>query len=466
MQLAGLGAFGTAAGAVAALDPKPALMVVAATAVCAFVLCAIRWPLPAFALTTATLAFVPVYAAPRIGDFDLNPTALGFWLIVIAECLRRRERGRTLRLTVLDAAVLIFAGSLFVSVLASVHTIHDDTTPVFLWLGPYLAARLVLSSAERLFQFLKLIAVLGVFTAPIVALEYLSGSNFFTSLSINPVQAASWAVPQIRLGTLRVAGAFGHPLALAMFLVSASLICIALWLSSRDRVTRWAWLLAAGVTFGAQILTLSRTGWVMAAVGVVLLAIIYYGPRAKLRLGMVLGAAAVCLVAALAVLPTERTTFLATFGSGPAELPANITERKDLASVALQPGVLKLAGNHETAFVQSVRTPSDTYRTEPASVDNNYIYLADFWGLITLAAFLLVSLVVAALFLKLRSTVLAVLPAVVLANLVALYFVAFLTQQQVFFWLLVGACGSVAQLHRRDVTLASLISTPNAEPPK
>jgi hypothetical protein len=134
--------------------------------------------------------------------------------------------------------------------------------------------------------------------------------------------------------------------------------------------------------------------------------------------------------------------------------------------VALQPGVLKLAGNHETAFVQSVRTPSDTYRTEPASVDNNYIYLADFWGLITLAAFLLVSLVVAALFLKLRSTVLAVLPAVVLANLVALYFVAFLTQQQVFFWLLVGACGSVAQLHRRDVTLASLISTPNAEPPK
>lgn len=462
LQLIGLAVLSVAAGAAAALDPKPALLLLGAAAACGFVLCAITWPVPVFALITATLAFVPVYAAPRVGSFDLNPTVLGFWLIVVAESLRRISQVRTLRFTALDAAVLVFFGTLYLSVLTSVHTVHDNMEPVFLWLGPYLAARLVLSDVQRLFRFLKLIAMIALITVPVLVGEYLSGSNFFTSLSINPSQAAIWAVPQSRLGATRVAGAFGHPLALAMFLVSACLICIALWLVSRRGGTRWWWLLAAGAIFGAQILTLSRTAWVMAITGVALLALVYFGPGAKLRLVAMLGAATIVLFAALALLPAERTTFSSILGSGPGELPVNADYRKNLATEALQPGVLKLTGNRESPFVQSVLTPSGTYQTQSASLDNNYIYLADKWGLITLAAFLSLSLVIAFLFLKLRNTVLAVLPAVVLANLVALYFVAFITQQQVFFWLLVGACGAMAQLPMRNIAVEPLIGSPTA----
>jgi hypothetical protein len=192
----------------------------------------------------------------------------------------------------------------------------------------------------------------------------------------------------------------------------------------------------------------------MATAGVALLCLVYFGPGAKLRLANMLGAGAIVLIAVLAVLPTERTVVSSILGSGPAELPGNVAYRKNLGREALRPGVLKLTGNRDSSFVQSVRTPFG-YRTEGASVDNNYIYLADKWGLTGLAAFLLLSLALAFLFLKLRTTVLAVLPAVVLANLVALYFVSFITQQQVFFWLLVGACGAAAALRPADRTAES-----------
>ena len=223
-------------------------------------------------------------------------TALGLWLIVVAEGLRRLGRPRTLRFTFVDGAVAVFVAALAVPVFASVRTPKDFATPIFLWLGPYLAARVMLNSTQRLFGFLRLIAVLAMFTVPFVLWEYVSGSNPFTRFAFNPVEASVWAHPQTRFGQTRPAAAFGHPLALSMFLVSASLFCLALWLASRDERRRRWWLTAAAVTFAAQALTLSRTGWIMAAVGVSLLAFIRFGSGAKLRLMGVLGAVALVLV--------------------------------------------------------------------------------------------------------------------------------------------------------------------------
>ena len=450
LQFAAIALLAVCIGAAVGRDPRFSVLLLGLAVIGGGVALAVVRPAPAFAIALATLAFVPVYASPLVHNFTVQLAALGLWLVVVAEGLRRLGRPRTLRFTFVDGAVALFVAALAVPVFASVRTPKDFATPIFLWLGPYLAARMMLSSAQRLFGFLRLISVLAICTVPFVLWEYVSGSNPFTRFAFNPVEASVWAHPQARFGQTRPAAAFGHPLALSMFLVSASLFCLALWLaSSDDRRRRW-WLTAAAVTFAAQALTLSRTGWIMAAVGVSLLAFIRFGSGAKLRLMGVLGAVALVLVVALSALPSERSVVLSITGSGQSELAVNAQYRKSLGTDALRSGVLHLVGNRESPFVQSVLTPYGYYQTQEQSLDNNYIFLADGYGLVTLAAFLVVGLSVAALFFRLRrTTTLAVLPVVVLANLVALYFVAFITQQQVFFWVLVGACGALAQLFPR-----------------
>jgi hypothetical protein len=450
LQFAAIALLAVCIGAAVGRDPRYSVLLLGLAAAGGAVAWAIVRPAPAFAVMLATLAFVPVYASPLVHNFTVELTAFGLWLIVVAEGLKRLGRPRTLRFTFVDGAVAVFVAALAVPVFASVRTPKDFATPLFLWLGPYLAARLTLGSTQRLFGFLRMIAVLAIFTVPFVLWEYLSGSNPFTRLSINPVEASVWAHPQTRFGQTRPSAAFGHPLALSMFLVSASLFCLALWLASRDERRRRWWLIAAAITFAAQALTLSRTGWIMAAAGVSLLAFIRFGSDAKLRLMAMLGAVAAVLVVAISALPAERSVVLSITGSGQTQLAAGAQYRKSLGADALRPGVLHLAGNRKSPFVQSVLTPFGFYQTQEESLDNSYIFLADGYGLVTLGAFLLLGLSVAVLFLRLRTaTTLAALPAVVLANLVALYFVAFITQQQVFFWLLVGACGALAQLFPR-----------------
>ena len=232
-----------------------------------------------------------------------------------------------------------------------------------------------------------------------------------------------------------------------MFLVSASLFCLALWLASRDERRRRFWLTAAAVTFAAQALTLSRTGWIMAAVGV-------------------------CYWRSSALVGRQTAPFggawrgRAGLGSASPACRRNVASSSDhglrTERARGQRLVQEVAGDGCASpwsppsggqSQESVRPvlASLWLLPDPGTVlDNNYIFLADGYGLVTLAAFLVVGLSVVALFFRLRrATTLAVLPAVVLANLVALYFVAFITQQQVFFWVLVGACGALAQLFPR-----------------
>jgi hypothetical protein len=409
----------------------------------AFVAWAAARPLLFFAAVLATLPFLPVYASPLVGNASVNLSALGFWLVAVRTGVFRRHSES--RLTSIDAAVLGFFAIMTLPVAVGVRSFDDYLYACFLWAGPYLAGRLVLTHIRLLVRFVKLIAGAALLTLPFVLYEYLSGSNLFLALNFNPKEAELWTQPVTRLGENRVAGAMGHPLALSMFLASASLICFALWLGSQ-RPSRAAWLVAALVIFAGQSLTLSRTGWIMFAVGVALLAVIYFGPQARLRLSVALGVTLLIASAALSMMPAERSVVTSIFGSGPGELPRNADYRRDLALRALEPGVLAMFGERESAFRTTVQTPSGP-RSSPASLDNNYVYLADRWGLVTLAGFLLIAMAVVLLYLKhRRRAVVTVLPAVVLANLAAFYFVAFITQQQVLFWVLLGACGALSRL--------------------
>ncbi len=455
IALACLAALAVGLGLALDTNPRAVAALLIASALLVFVLYGVGKPTVVFAVATATLAFVPVYASPLLHNFTPNISALLLWLTALAEVLRQGGWPRALRANPIDIAVGLFFATMLIPVFASVRSVNDIGTPLFLWVGPYLAARLVLSSEERVYSLLKLLAVVATVSIPLILWEAASGSNPFTHLDINS-QESIWAHPQVRLGATRVAGAFGHPLALSMFLVTASLICVALWLRASTPSERKRWLVAGVAIFGAQLLTLSRTGWIMAAAGIALFAIIHFGRDSRRRLAGALAITGAVLVAALAVLPAERAVVTSISESGSGQLSENATYRTSLASQALRPGVLKLAGNRQSPFVEQTLTRFGYYQAQSASIDNNYIYLANQYGLIVLAAFVAVVATVARLFVKQVHSPLAVLPALVLANLVALYFLSFITQQQILFWLLVGACGAFAQIASR--------TTPGGEP--
>jgi hypothetical protein len=93
----------------------------------------------------------------------------------------------------------------------------------------------------------------------------------------------------------------------------------------------------------------------------------------------------------------------------------------------------------------TIVTPAVQYGT---ATDNAYIILADAWGLIPTFALFAVGfslLVVVGASYGLPGEPIAILPIVAFTCLVAIFFVAFITQQQAMIWLTVGAAGAAAE---------------------
>ena len=108
--------------------------------------------------------------------------------------------------------------------------------------------------------------------------------------------------------------------------------------------------------------------------------------------------------------------------------------RQALLSRALEPGVLNLWGNQQNEV-----TP---YVSGSTATDNAYIILADTWGLIPTAALFFLALALLAIIARAYgrdATGLVAFPIAGLASLVALFVVAFITQQQVVIWMVLGA---------------------------
>jgi hypothetical protein len=115
--------------------------------------------------------------------------------------------------------------------------------------------------------------------------------------------------------------------------------------------------------------------------------------------------------------------------------------REKLLERALEPGVLGLWGNPYNKVTRAVSSTNN-------ATDNAYIILADGWGLIptfslfAIAAGLLVAIVLAK---KRRAGPLVALPIAALTSLASLFFVAFITQQQVMIWILIGASSAASE---------------------
>jgi hypothetical protein len=426
----------------AALVAKPLLVVALATAVLAVVgfVVALERPAIAFAGLVVVVALVPVYAAPKLGPLLLLPGAAASWLLAAALAWRNfLARGVFFRPNAVDYAVGAFVGLMAVSIAFSERALPSDYVHVmFLWIGPYLAGRLLLGDTER--PMLVLAGAFGavaVALAPIAIAETSGGSNPFLSFTYNATESAIWGEQADRFGQVRAEASFGHPIAFSMFAAVAALLALAMAINSQDRRGRFTWYAVAAVAVAIQAMALSRTGWLMLATGIVLLAAVAVQGSARRRVAILIGTAVLVVFLTWLVMPTELQVLPGFESKTDRVFTSSGQYREALLDRALQPGVLHLWGNPVNMVTPAVSGGTAT--------DNAYIILADAWGLIPTAALIAVALALLYLTWRLyaqRTAALTVLPIVAFTCMVALFFVAFITQQQAMIWLLIGAAAA------------------------
>jgi hypothetical protein len=405
---------------------------------------AVARPAIAYGGLIAAMALIPTYAAPKIGPLLFDPAAAGCWLVAIALMFRNAlTEGVLYRPNYVDVAVWSFVVLMTVSLSFSGRAeLTDLVHDMFLWVGPYLAARLLMPKIESPVKVTALaFAAVAVILAPIAVSEALGGSNPFFNLDFNSGEFAIWASQINRFGAIRAVTSFGHPIAYSMFLAASALLSIAMGIATSAAKPRLAWYAAAAVAIGTMALALSRTGWLMLAIGIVALAAVSVrGPIRKRLFTLFALVIGVVLVTSV-VLPQELQVLPGVGHSQESNYATSGLYREALLHRALQPGVLGLWGN-----AHNMVTPAVNFGT---ATDNTYIILADMWGLIpTFALFAVgISLLVAlAASYGLPGEPIAILPIIGFTCMVAIFFVAFITQQQVMIWFLVGAGGAAAEL--------------------
>jgi len=406
----------------------------------------------ALALTRPDLAFgglvlllglVPTYAAPKAGPVLLYPAALGAWGVAGALMWRNYvAKGHLMRWNYVDVAAVSFFALMFVSLSFSPRTelttyVHD----AFLWIGPYFAARLLLADVESPTKVIAVsFAIVTAILAPIAAAEALGSSNPFFNLNFNSGEFTIWASQLDRFGSVRAVTSWGHPIVFSIFLSASALLSFAMGISSKEAKSRIVWYGLAAVATGTMALTLSRTGWVMIAIGVVLLAVTARGV-ARTRLFALIGVAVIAILVMSIFLPNQLSVLPGFGHANESHYQTSALYREALLHRALEPGVLHLWGN-----THNLVTPHVGY---DKATDNAYILLADTWGLIPTFALFAVgaSMLVAVIrsYGQFEEEPIAILPIVAFTTLVGIFFVAIITQLPVLMWTLIGAGGVAAE---------------------
>jgi hypothetical protein len=443
---------GVAAGAVVgiAVASRSAIAVALVAVAVALVAAAgaLVHPERAFVVLILLLALVPTYAAPEVGSLLFLPAAAAAWILAGALAWRRLAlHGSPFRATAVDIAVGAFALLMAISVAFSPQASASDYLNVaFLWGGVYLAARLLLRETRRpAFLVAASFALVTVLVAPVAILEAAGRSNPFLALQFNPVESAVWAVNHgSRFGQVRPEASFGHPIALSMFVATSALLSLAMAINTERLRSRFVWLALAILAVGIQTLTFSRTGWLILALGIVVLTLATARGVARRRLVAVLAVLAVMAATTFAITPPSQLQLASITGTGTTagsiEVANSAAYRQRLLDRALQPGVLQAWGNPVNEVASAAGSSG--------SIDNEYIFLADQWGLIPTAALVLVLLTLLPVIVRARSKgsgPMVALPIAALTSFAALFFVAFITQQQLMIWLLVGASGAIAE---------------------
>lgn len=424
---------------------KPALVVGLIAVVLAVlgIALALTRPALAFGGLVLLLGLVPTYAAPKAGPVLLYPAALGAWGVAVALMWRNYVvKGHLMRWNYVDVAAVSFFALMFVSLSFSPRTeLTTYAHEAFLWIGPYFAARLLLADVESPTRVVAVsFALVTAILAPIAAAEALGSSNPFFNLNFNSGEFTIWASQLARFGSIRAVTAWGHPIVFSIFLSASALLSFAMGISSKEAKSRVLWYGLAAIATGTMALTLSRTGWVMIAIGVVLLALTTRG-IARSRLFALIAAAVVVILVMSIFLPNQLSVLPGFSHADESHYQTSALYREALLHRALEPGVLHLWGN-----THNLVTPHVGY---DKATDNAYIILADTWGLIPTFALFAVgaSMLVAVIrsYGQFEEEPIAILPIIAFTTLVGIFFVAIITQLPVLMWTLIGAGGVAAE---------------------
>lgn len=437
---------GSAAGAALASNPVILVALIGMLLGLMGVAVALDHPGPTFVGLVLFMALIPTYAAPAIGPLLFDPAAAAAWLVAGALAWRNAiHQGRVFRPTAIDYAAGAFALLMAISVSFSARAaLTDYVHLMFLWAGPYLAARLLLRETTRPARVVAVAFVLvTVILAPIAVLELLGVSNPFHALDFNSAEFSIWANQIERFGQVRAVTSFGHPIAFSMFIAVSAILSIAMGINSKER--RNVWYALAALAVGIQALALARTGWLIIAIGVVMLGLLATKGKTRQRLVAPLAVVASVVLLVYVVAPGEVQILPGLEHSTEKSYASSGDYRQALLTRALEPGVLNLWGNPVNQVTPFVNGGSAT--------DNAYIILADSWGLIPTFALIATALMLLISAARARRDddeveTWAVLPIAAFACMVALFFVAFITQQQLMIWMLVGAASAGAERAR------------------
>jgi hypothetical protein len=452
-QVAVGGLVGGVLGAALSSKPMVAALMVGAVIAAIAVAVALTHPGRVFIALVLVMALIPTYAAPAVGSLLFIPAAALSWLLAGVLAWRNAmSRGRAFRLTGLDALVIAFFVLLYISLSFSKQIeFNDFLNNLFAWAGPFFAARLLLQDTERpAYLVAAAFALVTVIVAPIALLEAAGRSNPFLNLQFNGVESAVWAAPASRLGQIRAEASFGHPIALSMFAATSALLSLGMAIYASKTKERWVWLALAATGAGVQALTFSRTGWLILIFGLILLALTTALRAARRRLAFVFAIAGTAFFVLIASGAAPKELQLVPSSSSATEEGAAFADsgayREKLLSRALEPGVLGLWGNPYNKVTPAVSSTND-------ATDNAYIILADNWGLIPTFALIAIAgalLVAAAKMRSRKERDLVLLPIAAFTGLCALFFVAFITQQQLMIWVLIGAASAASSKLLRE----------------
>jgi O-antigen ligase len=248
---------------------------------------------------------VPMPIDPLLDRFALGLLAL-LWAVSLIS--RQPGRPRLRPLTRVDVAIGAFLLIAVASVVVNIEriSIHDELQPatkaIVLLLSFFLFFAVVSTTLRpaELRNFAILIVGLASVTAVGVIWEYRTGTNLFydwTRSLAPPGFDIGNEVSDPRWGRRSITGPTGHPLAAAAILALALPFAVTGLVESKRRHARLLYALAIAAIFIALMSTLRKTA--MFAPAAALLVLLFYRPRAMLRL-LPLGIALVLAVQVVA----------------------------------------------------------------------------------------------------------------------------------------------------------------------
>jgi hypothetical protein len=370
-----------------------------------------RRPVVLAAAYLAVLGLVPIWTGVSVRIF-LQPQVL-IGLLVLAVVLPQARR-LGVRLTLADLLVGLFVLACLAPMATGGATVTSVVTAGLQYLAAYLVGRLLpgLLGPDRL-----LVVATAVFAvvAVLAVGEFLTGTNVFQSLPGAEGLHAQWANIQIRGGTARAEGAFGHSIALGASLAMSIPLVLAAPLRP------WIRVAAVVLTMVAVVVTFSRIALITAGLGILVAIVASTEVPARLRVMLAVAGTSVALAAASFV----SRVFLAAGD----EATNSAAYRGDLVSLVGDIDVLGFS----SAFSRSANGEVSFQAFN--SIDSALILhgLIYGWASLAVALVLLAGAVVAVILRRAAAPTIAVA-----AQIPALLVVALITQYATMFWFVAG----------------------------